>query len=274
MKGTFGEFAQKYQQKGFPVYPLAPGTSIPFKGSHGFKDATLDQAQAAEWWQANPLANIGIGLSDISILVFDIDAGGHASGVDGLANLKRLMAEGRAGVLPSTYTEQTPGGGFHYFYHYPADLHLTQRANLFATGEEVTGLDYNAQGVPVLPSIRHGKRYKRAGDKRIADIAEAPRWLLDELERVSASPDGIHSIIKKKWAGKLLDEMVNGAGVGSRNDYLTRLAGKLIFTGADPDTVYNLLLITNDNFLDEPLDGHEVDEIYKSVMKHEEGRQD
>lgn len=266
---TFGTFAQRYQEKGFAIYPLAPGTSVPLKGSHGFKDATTDQAQAAKWWHDQPNANIGLGLAETSILVFDIDTGGHASNVDGLATLERLRKEGRAGDLPDTHTERTPGGGLHYFYHYPADLHLTQRANLFAVGDEVTGLDYNAHGVPVYPSIRHGKRYKREGDKRIAEIAEAPDWLLDELRRVSQSPAKIHHRVVKKWAGKLLDQLVTGAGTGNRNDYLTRMAGMMFFSGADPLTVYNLLLVTNEHFLDEPLETKEVDEIFKSVLKHE-----
>ncbi len=62
-----------YQQHGFAVYPLAPGTRTPLEGSHGYKDATKDPEQAKKWWGEHPNYNIGLGLD--GVLVFDIDVG-------------------------------------------------------------------------------------------------------------------------------------------------------------------------------------------------------
>lgn len=102
-----------------------------------------------------------------------------------------------------------------------------------------------------------------------------PQWLLDEIQRVShPNPQlGGSTVYRgKRWTGKLLDEIVNGTSTGNRNDFLTMIAGKMFFTGAEPQTVYNLLFTTNDNYLDTPLSEAEVNKIFKSVLKAEERR--
>lgn len=49
-----------YAEHGYHVFPLAPGSKIPRKGSAGFKDATCDRDQVHAWWSAEPDANIGL----------------------------------------------------------------------------------------------------------------------------------------------------------------------------------------------------------------------
>ena len=43
---------------GLAVFRLVPGTMIPFKDSHGYKDATTNITQIEEWWTQTPEANI------------------------------------------------------------------------------------------------------------------------------------------------------------------------------------------------------------------------
>lgn len=269
---TMLDWAQSYQRHGWKVYPLAPGTRTPLKGSHGFKDGTTDPAQATRWWHEHPNANIGIDLTGTGVVMLDLDQ--HAeTGADGIATLKRLAGEGKAGELPPTYTETTPSGnGIHRFYSYPSGLRLTAKAGLFGDG---SGIDYNAQGVPVAPSWRNGARYKPLGRLTLADITPAPDWLVAELQRVTVprTSFGGSSPTVKRWAGRVLDEMVAGAGAGGRNNFLTSLAGKLFRTGADPKTVYNLLLVTNSAFLSEPLPSSEVNRVFGSVLKREQRKQ-
>lgn len=265
------EIAHSYQEHGFPVFPLMPDTKIPLKGSHGYKDATTDQAQASEWWQHNPNYNIGISLASMNILMLDIDKG-HTSGSDGFAFLKQLAANHVAGELPSTYGETTPSGGLHLFYTYPDYLSMTARAGLF---EDKSGIDYNALGVPIAPDRIGGGQYKRLNnDKRLTDLVAAPNWLLDEIQRTSNTrkyfPD--FGKARKKYTGQLLDEIVAGSVQGSRNTYLTRMAGRMFYSDADPETVYNLLLVINDRFIDQPLPEKEINTIFKSVLKSEQRR--
>lgn len=261
-----------YQQHGFSVYPLAPATRTPLAGSHGYKDATKDPEQAKKWWGEHPNYNIGLGLD--GVLVFDIDMG-HKSEANGIETLNKLSADGRADQIPSTYIEATPNGGLHIFFTYPKELKLTSRSDLFSKNGEKTGLDYIATGVPVFPSIRENGMYQPLKDHKITKLAPVPQWLLDEIQRASHPNQafGGSTVYRgKRWTGRLLDEIVNGTSTGNRNDFLTKIAGKMFFTGAEPQTVYNLLFTTNDNYLDTPLAEAEVNKIFKSVLKAEERR--
>lgn len=263
------DWALAYQKNGFAVYPLVPGDRIPLKGSHGYKDATRDPERAKEWWGQHPAYNIGLSLVDRGILVLDIDRG-HASGSDGVATIAEQYEKGMERLPDDTYIEHTPRGGLHYFLSYPKDLHITANTNLFASNGEDTGVDYNALGVPVSPSQRSGGQYKPVEGRKLAGIRAAPNWVLTTIQSQNRPNVNFGAFGRRKtWAGKLLDEMVIGAESGQRNSYLTKVAGKMFYTGADPKTVYNLLLAANE-FMDEPLPDREVNTIFKSVLKREE----
>lgn len=276
---TMLKIAQSYQVLGFPVYPLAPNTSKPLisrhNGGHGYLDATLDPQQTAAWWHSCPNANIGISLANTGIVMLDLDRHDN-TGADGFAALKYLASEGRAGELSPTYMETTPRNGLHLFYRLPQGMQLDGKSGtaLFGSGpQDRTGIDFTTTGVPIAPDRRPEGKYKRTGSRTIDGITEAPNWLVAELQRVTQHniPDS-SAPRRKSWAGRLLDEMVAGTVPGSRNDYLTRIAGKLLATGADPETAYNLLLITNTTFITDPLPDREVNGIFKSVLKREERR--
>lgn len=61
-----------YAEQGLAVFPLQPGTKIPFKRTRGCKDATTDRTQVDTWWTTNPDANIGIATGGL-VDVIDID---------------------------------------------------------------------------------------------------------------------------------------------------------------------------------------------------------
>ncbi|MCT3034851.1 primase alpha helix C-terminal domain-containing protein [Pediococcus parvulus] len=73
----------------------------------------------------------------------------------------------------------------------------------------------------------------------------------------------------KLYTGKLLDEFVNGASSGNRNAFLTRIAGKMFAVGAEADTVYNMLLVINTNFLTPPLREREINVIFESILRRD-----
>lgn len=267
------EWALYHQGNGFKVYPLAPGTSKPLAGSHGFKDATTDKKQALAWWRDTPNANIALGLDQTGVLVLDIDR--HArTGADGFKTLRQLASKDRAGQIPETYAEDTPNGGLHLFFTYPPEMQLTQHTNLFSDGDEQTGIDMNAQGVPIAPSQCRSGRYQQRSRLQLSELARAPAWLLAELARESQSQTRLSGEMgmnlqqgMKTWAGRFLDEMVNGTSPGSRNAWLTRMAGKLFSTGADPETIYNMLLVANTEFITQPLPKHEVTTVFRSALR-------
>src|SRR5947209_16879997 len=74
---TLLKAALRYAARGWAVFPLAPGTKVPLKGSNGVKDATKNTDQIRSWWTKNPDANIG------GCTVLDVDT------KDGLAEEDR-----------------------------------------------------------------------------------------------------------------------------------------------------------------------------------------
>ncbi|WP_253956173.1 primase alpha helix C-terminal domain-containing protein [Lactiplantibacillus pentosus] len=67
----------------------------------------------------------------------------------------------------------------------------------------------------------------------------------------------------------MLDEMVTGTTQGNRNAWLTKIAGRMFGVGASPKTVYNMLSVINDSFVDPALPIKEVNVIFQSILKRE-----
>jgi len=93
-----------YAHLGLKVFPLRPGSKVPFSGSHGFKDATVDADQIRVWWQAAPGANIGLATGGL-VDVIDID------GPEGVASW--LALEDRPVVVGHVTTPRPQG---HHLY--------------------------------------------------------------------------------------------------------------------------------------------------------------
>lgn len=263
------DWALAYQNHGFAVYPMVPGGDGSPKGTHVFNSASTDPQQAKDWWGQHPKWGIGLALIGTHILVLDIDQN-HDSGSDGEATLVALYKRGAEFLPDDTYMERTPRGGAHIFMTYPGSLSLTKGTNLFSDHGEQTGIDYEAQGVPVAPTRRNGGCYKPAKGHKLTTIRPAPQWVLDGItaKKKPVELSGVRRSRRKTWSGRLLDDLVRGASKGQRNTYLTSVAGKLFFTGADAKTVYNLLAAAN-SFMDEPLPDEEVNTIFKSMLKRE-----
>ncbi len=97
--------AVRYAERGLHVFPLAPGTKIPLRGTHGSRDASRDPDRVRAWWAKTPRANIGGATGARSgTWVLDVDA--HHDGDKSLAKL-----EAEHGPLPHTTQATTPRGG-------------------------------------------------------------------------------------------------------------------------------------------------------------------
>jgi hypothetical protein len=138
---TLADAALWYASIGLHVFPLSAGSKIPRRGSHGLDDATSGMRQVAQWWHADPTANIGIATGHV-VDVLDID------GEAGELSLARFIAAAEPEhVDVTTATSKllrdvvgivsTPRPGGRHFY-FPA-RGMTNGAKLW-DGVDVRGL--------------------------------------------------------------------------------------------------------------------------------------
>lgn len=80
--GALFQAAITYASHGINIFPLSPGTKIPFKGTSGVHEATSDLQQIRSWWKTTPQANIAIA-PDHRFSVMDLDGpAGYKSYLD------------------------------------------------------------------------------------------------------------------------------------------------------------------------------------------------
>lgn len=108
---TLPEAAAFYARAGWAVIPLRPRGKTPLTPS-GFKDASADVAQVAEWWATTPGANIGFVPGRAGLVVIDVD------GPEGRVSAQALglYAEPTAYVVSGR-----PEGGEHLYFVRPRE---------------------------------------------------------------------------------------------------------------------------------------------------------
>ena len=162
--------ALSYAARNWSVFPLAPGSKVPLKGSRGYLDATADQEAIRAWWNSTPTANIGLACGTSGIAVVDPDMHGE---INGLQGLRAIEADHEP--LPTAPMVMTPNHGLHLYF---ADPQKTPKAKL------AEGVDLQAAGSYVV-----------APPSRLADGRSwswAPTLSPDDLEP-PALPQWIHS---------------------------------------------------------------------------------
>ncbi|MFW2884675.1 bifunctional DNA primase/polymerase [Levilactobacillus brevis] len=245
---------------GYEIYPLSANTKTPPKGHHGYLEATRDQNIIVDWFQNNPDYNLGLRLDTSHLLVVDVDI--HDSTKNGKDSLMKLQRQGKT-LSPDTYIEKTAGGGLHYFFKYTGDK--VRKVNNWP------GIDLLTDFTVIAPSEIGGMAYAPLSGRTLADIQPAPNWLVNELSTnsLNGAPEYAYTTRLKKYTGRLLDEMVTGTTQGNRNAWLTKIAGRMFGVGASPKTVYNLLSVINNSFVDPALPSKEVNVIFQSILKRE-----
>lgn len=252
------DYAIQYAKKGLYVIPLRENSKIPTM-KHKDQPA-LPIKRLYNIFNSHPELNIGI--KTVDLFVIDVDSPEHGNhNNNGFKSLQDIPAD----LLPPTLVGTSPSGGRHYFYlkrnGEPSHSVINWRA-----GVDVVAGRNNLVVVP--PSTKNGGRYAWLNPNQ--PIASAPAKLIDLIKQQTSDfikTDYTHTN-GKHWTGTLLDEIVQGAPEGRRNDYLTRLTGKLFITGADGETVYELLQVAN-NHSQPPLGMNEVNTIFNSILERE-----
>lgn len=151
--------ALDYASRGWPVFPILPGTKVPAT-DHGFHDASLDPAQIDAWWAGGDY-NIGFSPHTLGLSVVDLDGPEAETNWAGLALVH--------GDPPETLAVKTPRG---WHLYYQGELPPTQ-------SKLAEHVDTRGRGsYALLPPSRteHGAY---AWDEAAGDIAApVPEWVV------------------------------------------------------------------------------------------------
>lgn len=224
-----------YLDLGWHLFPLKHGGKTPLT-PNGFKDATNNPHEIADW--AKEESNWGISTGPSSLIVVDFDV--HKGGT-------REAFEAIYGKLVDTVEARTGSGGTHLYYRNPGVFVKTRLG--FIKGVDVLG----ATGYVVAPPSLHpnGKHYEWVNSPLTCAVAEAPQNLLDALQKSQDSrPKNVVEIYGKA------KEVYYAAGDG-RWAHLQRFAGALRSLGWGKPAITDALLSFYHNQC-EPAEGYEA----------------
>lgn len=267
------ETALQLASYGVPVFPLAANTTVPLKGSNGYKDATTDKDQLERWFSGrrSTSLNIGMALRPANLLVIDLDRN-HSSGFNGVQSLAKL-AKHYDNLPTDSYIMTTPHGGVHWFLKYPHGYDIPNKAlaDISPALAEYTGIDVVSYSTPAAGTLTKNGSYQvqQNGVTNPLDAAPCPQWLLTLLTTKTTTKLPHKRIRRETWAGNLIGELFYpDADTGNRNVYLTSLCGRLLSLSVRTDAAYQALQLANNN-LPVPLPDKEVNQIFKSIVKKE-----
>ena len=173
------DWAQHLATRGWPVFPLLPGTKRPAIRDWEHR-ASTDPGRIRRCWYG---ARFGIGLATgpARLVVLDLDPASQDDGPDGATGLAALAAA-RGVQLAATWTVTTPRGGQHLYYRCPPGVRLRNTASTLAPH-----VDTRADGGYVVApgTILPNGGYELTDDTNPADL---PAWLVQALtERPAVS---------------------------------------------------------------------------------------
>lgn len=233
--------ALSYISRGLKVFPVKPDKK-PLT-PHGLKDATQIKERVREYWTRWPDAGIALVTDGLIVLDFDIKSGGLES---------KTAMEKRYGILPTTRTHRTGGGGEHWIYRNPNGDGIKNTVSFGG----FRGVDLRADGgYIVVPPSPHqsGKRYEVIDTK---EIATAPDWLLDLSTMKKTRPRQTTS------QSQIIPE-------GERNARLASLAGTMRRRGMTQEAIEAALLEVNRQQCSPPLPDSEVIGIAQSITRYD-----
>ena len=223
------QYALELAKHDYKVFPLVPNTKRPLK-DHSYLTASKDLQEISNWFDHEPNINLGLSLSDSSLIVVDID---NHNNNDIRSIFQTLSDQGY--MLPAdTYIEQTPSGGLHLFYRGQVSK---KRVTNF-----IPSVDLLADFTVIAPSVINGDTYRSINANYTYNtILDAPNWLLDAL---------------------------NDRPVQQYSNSFKR-TGWLINTGAELATAYTIAQQINRDYIRPPLKDSEVNVIFKSIVRKE-----
>lgn len=199
------ETPSKHDPEALNAHIAADHDLIPIDGKRPVKTgwrrlpaSTLDKA-AARFLSGR---NVGVRLRDID-LVIDVDPRNFVDGVNSFDDLKVDFG------LPDAPFVRTGGGGFHHYFHKPADIRIVGAL------ADYPGVEFKSAGFQVVAagSIHPdtGRPYRLDDDALALSLAEAPKAttaLLDAIAKRSVSaPADAHVEMAPEMLGEWLSDV-------------------------------------------------------------------
>jgi hypothetical protein len=247
------EHALAYAKQGIPVFPLKG--KIPFQGSNGFYDATVDIQSIQQWWALYLDANIG---TPTGVHVDAVTGKPNATPFDvldidprhgGPKTLARLIAE--LGELPQTPTQTTGSGGTHYCFWSTGTLKNTD-------GELGSGVDTKGTGgyIVLAPSIHPvtGQPYRWNDGGRFDDLT------------LAVMPPWIPALLRTKASAPV--EPGQRIPLGQQHNYLLRALGAIRRWGCTESEMLALARAIGRERCDPPADDKSLQHLAASVAKY------
>lgn len=227
---------------GWAVFPLQ-GKEPACAG--GVKAATREAEQVRRLFNQAPNAT-GVGGACEDLLVVDIDPRSGGKALEGLP-ASRVHYSGRG------------DGGHHLIFKLPAGTpRLKSSSGVLAPGVDTKS---GAHSYVVLPGSKHpatGRAYRSNG----VAITYAPAELIEKVQTSSRRSAGERSSLPA-----LLN---NPPDVGSRNDWLTKVAGHYAIQFRDDEDTYYASVSAANRVLARPLDSDEVMKTAESIWETEQ----
>lgn len=191
------DYALAAARRGWPVFPLTPGSKKPPLVRGWERAASADPGQIQTWWRQWPEANYGIATGPAGLVVVDLDVAKSGQvppvpwnrpGVTDGADVLALLAEEAGESLPlDTFAVRTRKGGLHLYFTHPTGQKLGNTSGSLgwlidtrAHGGYVVG-----PGCPVATPNGPG-RYEALNRDRPAPL---PGWIQRRLLRRPDFPD-------------------------------------------------------------------------------------
>ncbi|MGI5219288.1 bifunctional DNA primase/polymerase [Nocardia sp. CA-290969] len=159
--------------RGWPVFPLRPGSKVP--AIEGWQTrASTDDTLLRTWWR-RVTYNIGIATEPAGLHVVDLDADHLQPPVTDLDAALDELATVLGEPVPDTFTVTTPGGGWHLYYRAPPSLRLPCTVARLGPGIDTRGHG----GYIVAPgSVTACGHYRILRPHPLADL---PATVIDRL---------------------------------------------------------------------------------------------
>ncbi len=158
------DLALKLAEHHWYIFPCNPDKTPKVK----WKDkATNDSAEICDWWARWPAALIGIYCQKSGFFVVDIDMNDGYNGFESWARL--IDSNSRGARLNQGPIQDTPSGGRHLLFKFPADIVIPNNAGQLGDGLDLRSNGYICTGGAYQWQPDHGPEL---------ELPHAPSWLL------------------------------------------------------------------------------------------------